>query len=87
MEMAVVLDADGKIVNYRTVSDLILHGEYYSDHELTDKEAYKSQFIGLDSDTFSDDLTAVAGATFTANAVSDSIHSAFDAYKAVKGAI
>ncbi len=86
MEMAIVLDADGKIVNYRTVSELILHEEYYSTHELTDKEAYKSRFVGLDSSTYSDDVTLVAGATCTANAVADSINSAFDAYKAVKGA-
>lgn len=86
MEMAIVLDADGKIVNYRTVSELILHEEYYSTHELTDKEAYKSQLVGLDSGTYSDDVTLVAGATCTANAVADSINSAFDAYKAVKGA-
>lgn len=86
MEMAVVLDADGKIVNYRTVSELILHEEYYSSHELTDKEAYRDQFVGLDSSTYSDDVTMVSGATCTANAVADSINSAFDAYKAVKGA-
>lgn len=86
MEMAIVLDADGKIVTYRTISDLILHEEYYSTHELTDKDAYKQQFIGLDDDTYSSDITAVSGATFTANAVDVSIKSAFEAYKAVKGA-
>lgn len=85
MEMAIVLDADGKIVNYRTITELILHEEYYTSHELTDKDAYKNQFIGLDSDTYSDDMTLVAGATFTADAVADSINSAFEAYKAVKG--
>lgn len=86
MEMAIVVDADGKIVNYRTISELILHEEYYSTHELTDKEAYKNQFVGLDSSSYSDDMTIVAGATFTADAVADSINSAFEAYKAVKGA-
>lgn len=86
MEMAIVLDADGKIVTYRTVSDLILHEEYYETHELKDKDAYKSQFIGLDRTSFSDDMTLVAGATCTADAVADSINSAFEAYEAVKGA-
>lgn len=85
MEMAIVLDADGRIVTYRTITELILHEEYYTTHELTDKEAYKNRFIGLDSNTYSDDLTLVAGATCTADAVAGSINSAFEAYKAVKG--
>lgn len=86
MEMVVVVDEDGNIVNYKTVSELILHGEYYSSHDLTNESAYKEQFIGLNEGTYSDDLTIIAGATFTQNAVADSIHAAFDAYKAVKEA-
>lgn len=86
MEMVVVLDADGKIVTYRTVTELILHEEYYSSHELKDKNAYIEKLIGLDEAGYSDDITAVAGATFTADAVANSVKSAYDAYKAVKEA-
>ncbi|MBP5197700.1 MAG: FMN-binding protein [Lachnospiraceae bacterium] len=86
MEMAVVLDSEGKVVNYRTVTDLILHGEYFTEHGLKDKEAYLSQFKEVTEDSYSDDLAIVTGATFTSDAVNDSIHSAFDAFKAVKEA-
>ena len=86
MEMVVVLDEDGKIVNYRAVSELILHGEYYTNHSLSNESKYKEQFIGLTEGTYSDDLTVISGATFTQDAVADSIHAAFEAYKAVKEA-
>lgn len=86
MEMAVVLDSEGKVVNYRTVTDLILHGEYFTEHGLDDKEAYLSQFKGVDEGSYSDETAIVTGATFTSDAVNDSIHSAFDAFKAVKEA-
>ena len=84
MKMIVVLNANGEVVAYKTLTELILHGEYYSAHELTDEGAYRAQFIGLTEGTYSDDMTLVAGATMTANAVASNFRSAFEAFNLIK---
>ncbi|MDD6038965.1 MAG: FMN-binding protein [bacterium] len=86
LQMAIVLDTEGSVVTYKPITELIVQEEYYKDHQLTDKSAYVNQFVGVNEATYSDDITMVAGATCTATAVSDSIHAAFDAFKAVKEA-
>ena len=58
--------------------------EYYSEHALTDAIAYISQFYGLTEATYSDDMTLVAGATMTANAVASNFRSAFAAFNLIK---
>lgn len=84
MKMIVVLNANGEVVAYKTLTELILHGEYYSEHQLTDEGAYRTQFIGLTEGTYSDDMTLVAGATMTANAVASNFRSAFEAFNLIK---
>ena len=84
MKMMVVFNANGEVVDYRAFTELILHGEYYANHELTDEAAYKAQFIGLTEGTYSDDMTLVAGATMTANAVASNFRSAFEAFNLIK---
>ena len=84
MKMIVVLNANGEVVAYKTLTELILHGEYYATHELTDASAYRAQFIGLSEATYSDDMTLVAGATMTANAVASNFRSAFEAFNLIK---
>lgn len=84
MKMLVVLNENGEVVIYKTLSELIIHGEYYADHQLTDEAAYKAQFIGLTAETYSDDMTLVAGVTMTANAVQSNFHSAFEAFNLIK---
>ena len=86
LQMAVVLDSEGSIVTYKPISDLIVHGDQYTAHELTDESAYASKFEGVNEASYTDDMSSVAGATCTATAVSDSIHAAFDAFQAVKEA-
>ncbi len=86
MKMLHVINENGEVVLFKTLSELILHGEYYSGHQLTDESAYKNQFIGVTVDTYSDDMTLVAGATITANAVSSSFNAAFEVFNSVKGA-
>lgn len=86
MESAIVLDAEGSVVTYKSISSLIVHGDYYTEHELTDASAYVSRFVGVNEVSYSDDTAMVAGATCTATAVSDSIHAAFNAFQAVKEA-
>ena len=86
MKMLHVINANGEVVTFKTLSELILHGEYYSEHQLTDEGAYREQFLGLTSDTYSDDMTLVAGATMTSNAVSSSFNAAFEVFNSVKGA-
>ncbi len=84
MKMVTIFNANGEVVVYKTLTELILHGEYYSAHELTDESAYRAQFIGLTESTYSDDMTLVAGATMTANAVASNFNSAFDAFNLIK---
>ncbi len=84
MKMAVIFNANGEVVLYKTYTELILHGEYYSTHELTDPAAYREQFLGLTEATYSDDMTLVAGATMTANAVASNFRSAFEVFNLIK---
>ena len=84
MKMAVVFNANGEVALYKAYTELILHGEYYAAHELTDASAYLSQFYGLTEATYSDDMTLVAGATMTANAVASNFRSAFAAFNLIK---
>ena len=86
MKMLHVINSDGEIVLYKTLSELILHGEYYSTHELTDEAAYRAQFTGLTEATYSDDMTIVAGATITSNAVAASHRAAFEVFNNIKEA-
>ncbi len=83
MEMTVAVGMDGKIAKYKTNSDLIQEEEYYTSHDLHDATAYIGKFIGLDEGSYSDDMTAVSGATITAGAVASTLRSAFAAYKAL----
>ncbi len=84
MKMITVFDAEGNVIFYKTLTELILHGEYYAAHELTDESAYRQMFIGVNAGTYSDDMTLVAGATMTANAVASSFNSAFEALDLIK---
>ncbi|MBR5309940.1 MAG: FMN-binding protein [Oscillospiraceae bacterium] len=84
MKMAVIFNENGEVVIYKTYTELILHGEYYSEHQLTDTSAYLSQFYGLTEGTYSDDMTIVSGATMTANAVASNFRSAFAALNLIK---
>ena len=84
MKMAVIFNANGDVALYKAYTELILHGEYYAAHELTDASAYLSQFYGLTEATYSDDMTLVAGATMTANAVASNFRSAFAAFNLIK---
>ena len=84
MKMAVVFNANGEVALYKAYTELILHGEYYAAHELTDASAYLSQFYGITEGTYSDDMTLVAGATMTANAVASNFRSAFAAFNLIK---
>lgn len=84
MKMMVIFNANGEIVTYKTFTELILHGEYYAEHQLTDPAAYREQFLGLTEATYSDDMTLVAGATMTANAVASNFRSAFEVFNLIK---
>ncbi len=84
MKMMVIFNANGEVVAYKTLSEMIIHGEYYAEHQLTDESAYRAQFIGLTEATYSDDTTLVAGATMTANAVASNFRSAFEAFNLIK---
>lgn len=86
MKMLHVINSDGEIVLFKTLSELIVHGEYYSAHELTDESAYRAQFAGLTEATYSDDMTVVAGATITSNAVANSNRTAFEIFNIIKEA-
>ena len=85
MKMLHVINANGEIVLYKS-SELIIDGEYYSAHELTDEAAYRAQFTGLTEATYSDDMTIVAGATITSNAVAASHRAAFEVFNNIKEA-
>ena len=84
MKMMVIFNANGEVVIYKTLTEMIIHGEYYSEHQLTDESAYRAQFVGLTEATYSDDMTLVAGATMTANAVASNFRSAFEAFNLIK---
>lgn len=84
MKMLHVFAEDGSVVLFKSLGELILEGEYYSAHSLTDASAYVAQFVGATESTWSDDTTLVAGATMTANAVSSSFRSAFEAFNLIK---
>lgn len=85
MTMVITINDAGEIVTYRAASEMIINGEYYSDHELKDESAYRQQFSGLTEDTYSQDMTMVNGATITSNAVHHSIDDAFKAFDYIKG--
>ena len=84
MKMLVIFNANGEVVAYKTLSEMIIHGEYYAEHQLTDESAYRAQFVGLTEATYSDDMTLVGGATMTANAVASNFRSAFEAFNLIK---
>lgn len=86
MKMLHVINSNGEIVLFKTLSELIVHGEYYSAHQLTDESAYRAQFSGLTEATYSDDMTMVAGATITSNAVAASHRAAFEVFNNIKEA-
>lgn len=85
MSMVVVINDAGEIVNYRSASEMIINGEYYSEHDLKDESAYRQQFKGMTEDTYSQDKAMVNGATITSNAVHHSIEDAFSAFDYIKG--
>lgn len=86
MKMLHIINSNGEIVLYKTLSELIIHGEYYAEHQLTDESAYRSSFVGLTEETYSDDVALVAGATITSNAVATSHRSAFEVFNFIKEA-
>lgn len=86
MKMVVGINENGEVMLYRLVSELILHGEYYSQYDLPDQSAYLGQFVGLTEGSYSADMSLISGATFSANAVDESITAAYHAYNSMKGA-
>ena len=86
MKMLHVINSNGEIVLFKTLSELIVHGDYYSEHQLTDEAAYRAQFSGLTESTYSDDMTVVSGATITSHAVATSHRAAFEVFNNIKEA-
>ena len=78
-----VVDADGAIVGMN-VDTLIFDAEYYHDYTL-DPASYKAGFKGLTQDTFTGDVAAIAGATYTADSVKQATDDIFAVYSAQKG--
>ncbi len=84
MKMLVKVNANGEVAGYKFISEIILHGEYYSDYTL-DTESYVAALMGLTADSAAnDDLFLISGATMTADAVKASIRDSLSAVSAVK---
>jgi len=78
-----VLDGSGAIVGMN-VDTLIFDAEYYHSYTL-DPASYKAGFKGLTQDTFSADITAIAGATYTADSIKQATNDIFAVYNMLKG--
>lgn len=85
MKILYVINENGEIVLFKSLSEMILHSEYYSDYTL-DESAYKSGFVGTSENTYSEDMTLISGATMTSNAVHQAITDSFAAFNKVKEA-
>ncbi|MBR4304621.1 MAG: FMN-binding protein [Clostridia bacterium] len=78
-----VVDANGAIVGMN-VDTLIFDAEYYHNYTL-DPASYKEGFKGQSQDTFTGDIAAISGATYTADSIKQAADEIFAVYNILKG--
>ena len=78
MKLIVGMDADGAIVNTKTLQ----HAETAGMGSKTADEPYRGQWVGIKSETI-DEVDAISGATFSSGYYKASMVSAFEAYEIV----
>ena len=78
-----VVDANGAIVGMN-VDTLIFDAEYYHNYTL-DPASYKEGFKGQSQDTFTGDIAAISGATYTADSIKQAADEIFVVYNILKG--
>ena len=86
IKMLVVLNDDGEIVKFRSLSMAVIEAEYFTNNPIADEAEYKESFIGLTENTYSEDDVLVAGATFTSHAFAEATENAFEAFNIMKEA-
>lgn len=84
MDVYVIIDANGAIAKVDAKA-FFFKEEYFDADDSVDISAYKNSFSGLTESTFTGDNTVITGATYTSNAVKQSINDAFDAFTSIKG--
>ncbi len=82
MDFLTVIAEDGTVLYWKSLGEMVLHSEYYSAYEIP--EGYSDSFLGLTESTYSDDVTVISGATFTANAVGNSLRDSFATFNSIK---
>lgn len=86
IKMLVVLNDNGEIVAFRSLSEFIIEAGYFNNNPITNEAEYKESFIGLTESTYSEDDFLVAGATFTSSAAAEAARNAFEAFDLKKEA-
>ena len=66
------------------VDTLIFDAEYYHNYTL-DPASYKEGFKGQSQDTFTGDIAAISGATYTADSIKQAADEIFAVYNILKG--
>lgn len=81
MKIITSIDAEGSIVETQTLE----HKETPGLGSKITSDDFRSQFIGVNADTFEDGVDAITGATRSSEYYFESIQSAFNAFKLITG--
>ena len=82
MDVYVILDANGAIVNIDAVT-LFFETEYFPVDDTVNESQYEGSFVGKTEESFTGDNAMIAGATMTSDAMKQSTKDAFDAFKSI----
>ena len=83
MDVYIVLDANGAIAKV-DAKQLIFEEEYFMTFAGM-PDNYKGGFVGFTSDTWTGDAAVIATATYTSDAMNQSVEDAFEAFNSIKG--
>ena len=67
-----------------SVTEIILHSEFYDDYEL-DEKSYLAGFAGLDNGNYTSEVSLISGATVSSNAIDMAAKAAFEAFAVIGG--
>ncbi|MGN1399327.1 MAG: FMN-binding protein [Erysipelotrichaceae bacterium] len=78
-----IIDNSGKIVKM-SVAEIILHSEYFDAYTL-DEPSYQAGFAGLDTNSYTSEVSLISGATVSSNAIDMAAKAAFEAFAVIGG--
>ncbi len=85
MDIYVVIDENGAITKL-DAKDLVFEKEYFGQLDKNFSEVpYKEGFVGATSETYTEDIAVIGGATMSTNCVKSAVNDSFAAFENIKG--